>query len=270
VEENRMDIGVVGVGVVGGAVCNGLKELGHNVKVHDIKLGTTIENVVSTEVCFICVPTPSKENGECNTEIVESVVVDLSERNYSGVVAIKSTVTPGTTNRLSKKHSNLELCFVPEFLRERCATEDFIHNHDLCVIGTDKSSVYELLTEAHGHYPEEFVQLPPLESEFVKYFNNIYNATLVTFANSFYEVCRANGANYSKVKDTIVKREHINDCYLNCGEGMRGFGGPCLPKDTRTIAAMVNSLELDVDFFKTLLQENSKYKTTVFEGMREE
>ena len=265
-----MNIGVVGVGVVGGAVCEGFNALKHNVKMHDIRLGTTIRDVIATEVCFICVPTPSKENGECNTDIVEGIVDDLNNCDYTGVVAIKSTVTPGTTNRLSRKYPNLELCFVPEFLRERCATEDFIHNHDLCVIGTENSRVYKLLRESHGHYPKEFMQLPPLESEFIKYFNNIYNATLVTFANSFYEVCKANGADYNKIKNTIIKREHINDCYLNCGEDMRGFGGPCLPKDTRTIAAMVNSLELDIDFFKTLLQENSKYKITVFEGMREE
>tara|TARA_R110000824_G_scaffold19196_1_gene74723 strand:+ start:1075 stop:1872 length:798 start_codon:yes stop_codon:yes gene_type:complete len=265
-----MNIGVVGVGVVGGAVYEGLKALKHNVKAHDVKFNTTIKEVVDSQVCFICVPTPSKESGECDTGIVEAIVDDLNSYNYAGVVAIKSTVTPGTTNRLSKKYPNLELCFVPEFLRERCAAEDFISNHDLCVVGTENISVYQLLKECHGHYPNKFVQLPPLEAEFVKYFNNIYNATLVTFANSFYEVCKANNADYSKIKNTIVEREHINDCYLNCGEGMRGFGGPCLPKDTRTIAAMVNSLELDVDFFKTLLQENSKYKITVFEGMREE
>ena len=265
-----MDIGVIGVGVVGGAVCEGLRRLDHNVKVHDIKLNTKIQEVLDTEICFVCVPTPSRQDGDCNIDIVESVVDSLNSNNYSGIVALKSTITPGTTNRLAERYPDLELCFVPEFLRERCATEDFIYNHDLCVIGTDNLDTYNKLKDCHGTYPKRFVQLPTLESEFVKYFNNIYNATLVTFANSFYEVCKARGADYSKIKDTIVTREHINDCYLNCNEGLRGFGGPCLPKDTRTIAAMVKGLELNVDFFETLLKENAKYKITVFEGMREE
>jgi len=265
-----MKIGVVGVGIVGNAVYQGLKHLGHEMCAHDLKHNTSIKEVLNTDICFVCVPTPSKKNGECNTDIVKSVVAELNEFNYDGIVAIKSTVTPGTTNHFSNKYSNLELCFVPEFLRERCAVEDFMQHHDLCVIGTDSSKVYETLTKAHGEYPKKFVQLPPLEAEFVKYFNNIYNATLVTFANSFYEVCKANNANYSKIKNTIVQRNHINDVYLDCNEAFRGFGGPCLPKDTRTIAAMVESLKLDIDFFKTLLEENSKYKTTVFEGMREE
>jgi len=266
-----MKIGVVGIGIVGSAVYEGLRRLNHDMYAHDVKYdGSSIKNVLDTEICFICVPTPSKENGECNVDIVENIVCGLYGYEYKGIAVIKSTVTPGMTERFLNKYPDLELCFVPEFLRERCAVEDFINNHDLCVIGTNNSTTYEKLKECHGHYPKKFVQLPPLEAEFVKYFNNIYNATLVTFANSFYEVCKANGADYTKIKDTIVQREHINDVYLNCNEDIRGFGGPCLPKDTRTIAAMVETLHLDVDFFKTLLRENSKYKMTVFEGMREE
>jgi len=267
-----MNIGVVGIGVVGSAVYEGLRGLSHNMKQHDIRFkgDTSIMDVIDTDICFICVPTPSRESGDCNTDIVESVVRDLNENDYKGIVAIKSTVLPGTTDDLSQKYKNLQLCFVPEFLRERCAKDDFVHNHDLCVIGTENIEVYNVLKECHGHFPNSFIQLPPLEAEFVKYFNNVYNATLVTFANSFYEVCKAKGADYSKIKETIINREHINDVYLDCGEDLRGFGGPCLPKDTRTMAAMVRSLRLDVDFFETILEENAKYKTTVFQGMREE
>ena len=265
-----MNIGVVGLGVVGGAVYEGFKQLDHKVSSHDIKHNTTILDVVNTEICFICVPTPSKESGQCNTSIVESVVQNLSVLNYKGIIAVKSTVTPGTVNRLKKAYSNLTICFVPEFLRERCAVEDFIENHDLCVIGADEVEHFEKIKECHGHYPNQFIHLPPLEAELIKYFNNIYNATLVTFANSFYEVCSALGADYSKVKNTIVEREHINDVYLNCNESFRGFGGPCLPKDTKAIAHLAEKMNIDVQFFETLLKENSKYKITVYDGMREE
>jgi len=265
-----MNIGVVGLGVVGNAVFEGLKMLGHNLSFHDIKMETTIQDVLNTQLCFICVPTPSMKSGECNIRIVESVVSNLSSLNYEGVVAVKSTVTPGTTKMFKNKYQNLEICFVPEFLRERCAEKDFVENHDLCVIGTNSPDVFELLKESHGHYPEKFVQLSPTEAELIKYFNNIYNATLVTFANSFYEVCTALDADYTRVKNTIVNREHINDVYLNCNDDFRGFGGPCLPKDTKAIANLVKKMNLNVDFFDTLLKENSKYKITVPKGMREE
>jgi UDPglucose 6-dehydrogenase len=265
-----MKIGVVGLGVVGGAVYHGLNNVGHDVYFHDLKHKTSIEDVIDTEICFVCVPTPSKSSGECDTSIVEDVVAMLNKKNYKGIVAIKSTVEPGTTDRLSEQFKNLDICFVPEFLRERCALEDFLENHDLCVIGTENDYTYEKLKICHGNLPEQFVRLTKLEAELVKYFNNIYNATLVTFANSFYEVCDSLNANYSKVKDTVVKREHINDTYLNCGVNLRGFGGPCLPKDTRTIAALARKNNTNVEFFDMLLKENSKYKVTVFEGMREE
>jgi UDPglucose 6-dehydrogenase len=102
----------------------------------------------------------------------------------------------------------------------------------------------------------------------VKYYNNIYNATLITLANSFYELCQEMGISYSKIKNALVLREHINDSYLQCNENFRGFGGVCLPKDTLAIAKLVEKLNLDVDFFKMILDENGKYKVTVYDGMR--
>ena len=66
----------------------------------------------------------------------------------------------------------------------------------------------------------------------------------------------------------MVQREHINDCYLNCREDLRGFGGMCLPKDTKAINFLVKELGIDVDFFNSILEENDKYEVTVFSGMR--
>jgi UDPglucose 6-dehydrogenase len=265
-----MKIGIVGLGVVGTAVSSGLRALGHTIKEHDIRFKTTINDLFNTEVCFICVPTPSKENGECNVSIVESVVEQMNSMEYKGIVAIKSTVVPGTTENLRNKYKNLEICFVPEFLRERCAVADFTDNHDLCVVGTNNKAVFEKIKKCHGRYPETFVQVSPTESEFVKYFNNVYNSMLIIFANSFYETCKSLDANYTNIKDAAVKRSHINDKYLDCNENLRGFGGVCLPKDTRALDALVKEKKLDIDFFKAILKENSKYRITTYSGMREE
>jgi len=263
-----MKIGIVGLGVVGTASRNGFESLGHDVVIHDIALDTTINDVSETGLCFICVPTPSKESGECDTTIVESVVKELSELDYKGIICIKSTVSPGTTERLKTKYG-VDICFVPEFLRERCATEDFIDNHDVCIIGTSSGMFYNIIKDAHGDIPETFVSLTETEAEFCKYFNNTYNATLITFANSFYELCSSMGANYTNVKNAIVNRKTINNFYLDCDENTRGFGGMCLPKDTKEIAHLCEQLKTSVEFFKDILKENDKYKTTVFKGMRE-
>lgn len=128
-----MRIGIIGIGVVGGAVKYGFEKLGHQVLFHDVAYNTKIEDVIDTEICFICVPTPSTEEGRCDTTVVENVVKQLNDLYYKGIVAIKSTVEPGTTDRLNE-YFYLSICFVPEFLRERCAIADFTENHDVCII----------------------------------------------------------------------------------------------------------------------------------------
>lgn len=265
-----MNIGIVGLGVVGNACKGGFEKLGHAVKVHDIKLDTAIEAVKDTEIVFLCVPTPSKEDGSCDTYQVESVINELSHIYYTGVICIKSTVTPGTTNKMIKMYRNRAFRFamVPEFLRERYALSDFTEHHDLLVIGTPFKETFDIIKEAHGNFPKVTIWASPLEAELVKYFNNTYNATLITFANSFYEVCKHYKVDYSRIKNIMVNRNHIVDMYLECNDNFRGFAGVCLPKDTKEIASVAK--KVGVDFFNHLLTENAKYKRTVQEGMRME
>ena len=260
-----MNIGVVGVGVVGGACQFGFELLGHNVSVHDIALETTIDDVINSEVVYICVPTPRSSDGSCDTSIVRQVILDLKDRNYGGIVAIKSTIVPGTTEKLTKE-TGLNICFVPEFLRERCAITDFTENHDVCIIGCSDDKTFDIVKKCHGSLPEKFARLTPNEAEFCKYFNNVYNAMLIIFANSFYEACKLHGVNYTNVKNAVVNRKHIHGNYLECNGNFRGFGGMCLPKDVSAMAKMMENT--NVDFFDDLLDENGKYKVTVFKGMR--
>ena len=263
-------IGIIGHGIVGSTISHGFERLGYNLVVHDVKLNTKIEDVAKTKICFICVPTPSDPDGKCNTNIVSSVIAELNDIQYSGIIAIKSTVEPGTTKKLSNKYKNLNICFVPEFLRERCSVSDFIDNHDLCVIGTNSEKDYEFIKQIHGRFPKKFVMCTPTEAELVKYFNNIYNATLITFANNFYEVCQFLDVDYSNVKNAIVQRDHINDSYLDCNKNLRGFGGVCLPKDTKAITYLVRKNNLPSSLFDDILRHNKRYITTVFDGMRKE
>lgn len=264
---DKIKIGIIGLGVVGSAVKYGFEKMGHHVFSHDLKLKTSILDVLTADAVYICVPTPSADNGACDTSIVEDTINQLTENNYGGVIIIKSTVRPGFTESMIKKYSNDRICFCPEFLRERAAVSDF-QNMDVLIVGTDRDDVYTQIVMQHGKYPRSTVRLRPTEAELAKYFNNCYNATLVTFANSFYEISVALNADYMAVKNAIVKRDHIADIYLDCNENFRGFGGHCLPKDTAAIANLCDTRNVNVEFFKMLLNENSKYKTTVFEGMR--
>lgn len=266
-----MKIGIIGVGVVGGAVRHGMRKIGHEVKVFDIKLPeTSINDVVDTEVCFISVPTKTDEDGTNDTSIVEATITDLAKVGYRGVAAIKSTVIPGTTDRLKEKSPSMRLVFSPEFLRERYAEVDFVENMDICPIGAYNDEDFEVVKKAHGNIPQKVIQLTPKEAEFVKYFSNVFNALRITFANEFYDVCAAAGVRYQNVKDAVVFRKNIPDAYLEVNEMMRGFGGVCLPKDTQAFATYAKKMGLDLKLFDLIVADNKKYPTTVFDGMREE
>ena len=264
-----MKIGIIGVGVVGGAVRHGMRKIGHEVHAYDIKLPeTSLRDVLNTEVCFVCVPTRTNEDGENDTSIVEKVLGELSRNNYKGVVAVKSTVVPGTTDKLAKQFKNLSLAYCPEFLRERYAEIDFTENMDICPIGAYRDEDFELVKKAHGRLPQSVTKLTPKEAEFVKYFSNVFNALRIVFANEFYEVCAAAGVEYQNVKDCVVGRKNIPNAYLECNDMLRGFGGSCLPKDTQAFATFAKQVGANTHLFDLIIAVNKKFPPTVFDGMR--
>ena len=264
-----MKIGIIGLGAVGSANKQGFEHLGHEVLVHDIRLSTSIKDVLSTEINFICVPTPSADDGQCDTAILESVIQELNDNNYNGIIAIRSTAVPGFTQSMIEKHKTLAICFVPEFLRERCAADDFINNHKLLAVGTFDIWVFRKVVKAHGNLPEHTEHLTPTEAEVLKYFNNVYASLRVTFANVMYEICEKLNCDYTTIKNSYIKTGKAVDMYLDVSDGLRGYGGMCLPKDTKALARLMEKLNLDLHLIASIDQDNSKFKKTVFNGMRE-
>ncbi len=264
-----MNIGIIGYGVVGEACGRGYEYIGHDLTIHDLKLNTRIEDLLGTKLLFICVPSPAKEDNSCDISNVESCIKDLKQLNYKGVICIKSTVEPGSTSMLSSKY-NLDLCFVPEFLRERKAYTDFIENHDLLAIGTEFKSQQDLIIEAHGNLPKSVKLMKPTEAEILKYLSNSYNALKVIFANNFYELSKALDADYSKILEAYLERNISNSDYLSVNDELRGYGGQCLPKDIKALIALTKKLNLPLELFSSIDNDNQKLKTTVFKGMRKD
>jgi UDPglucose 6-dehydrogenase len=264
-----MKIGIIGWGTVGSAVGEGFKMLGHDVKKHDPKLNTVIDDVLDTEIVFICVPTPSGENGECDLSIVHKTIKDLKFLEYSGVIALKSTSVPGTTQAIINQYNDKDICFVPEFLRERSALEDFVRNHDVLAVGCHTDRTWHRVCEAHSWLPKNTVRMTPTEAEILKYYSNTFNALRVVFANVMYEISEKLDSDYDKVLSTFLLRKTASPDYLSCGPDIRGYGGICLPKDTKAMAELVKQLNLPFDLFETIDHDNSQVKKTVFNGMRE-
>ena len=266
-----MKIGVIGLGMVGEAVAFGLRRIGHTVIGFDkdpAKNQGSVGDLWATDLVFVCVPTPLGADRQCDVSIVESVVDNLKYNHYAGLVVIKSTVTPGTTEYLAGK-TGLRMAFCPEFLRERARFSDFVENHELCIAGSYKTSDVELIRQAHGDLPKHFVRMTPVEAELAKYFVNCFNAQRVVFANAFYDVCQYLGADYSHIKDAVCQRSGIGPDYLTCNEQTREFGGACLPKDTMAFDTFVHQLGLVTKVFGAIVDENDRVRYRLVKASEE-
>lgn len=264
-----MKIGVIGIGVVGQAIKDGFEYIGHEVSVYDIKMPETkIEDVLGCEITYLTVSTLIGLNEECDLTAVNSVVSQLNDLNYTGLIAIKSTVEPGTTDKLKLQYSNLRFAFVPEFLKERCAFNDFVFNNNILVVGVDNDADYDLIVGSHGTLPVHRVKMKTVEAELMKYFSNTYKATKITFANSFHRVCQHFGANYGAIKDAFLFHGVGESHYLNVNDEFGGYAGVCLPKDTKAMKVLCDKYNIDVEIFKFIDKENDKFIKKVPKGMR--
>lgn len=168
--EKYFNINIIGVGFLGGSIANTLIKNKVNFNAYDITdyqnikchgkfnyfrclsnlvLNSEVNNNNKVNVYFICVPTPSCENGECDTSIVKSVVKRLSELiTKKSIIIVKSTVSPGTTRKLNENYSSeiLDIVFCPEFLREKFAKED-MYNAKFALFGTNGNVDLEIFLD---------------------------------------------------------------------------------------------------------------------------
>ena len=268
-----MKVGCIGKGMVGNAIFEGLKASNHDMTFYDPKYpNSCFEDIVVTDCCFICVPTPPNEQNECDVTILVDVLDKLKSYNYSGVICIKSTIIPGTTDNMIRKYMNDKICFCPEFLKERCAYDDFMYNNPICVIGTESDDVFEVLKTIHNNISKIFKKVKPIEAELTKYMQNIFNTYKIIFANGFYEICKHNDVSYNSIVESLIVRNEIDTKYIHCSDNLRGPSGPCLVKDCLAFNEYVNTLQLGVkpSIFQTIVNDMKLYPKTVIDGTRTE
>jgi len=251
-------IGIIGKGCVGSAVGLGLSDIGHNIIYHDLQIDSKLSDLKNTYTIFICVATPLDERYNCDTSAVETIVAQLEEIQYTGIIAIKSTVTPGFTDSLTQKYQNLSICFVPEFLREKSAYNDFRKDHKLLVVGSENYMVFNHIVDLHKNIPQKAVCLKPTQAEILKYMSNSIASTKVVFANIFYQICNQFDCDYSEVKNACVETGKIDNSYLDVNENLRGYSGACLPKDIRAIQSVLEEHNLDYELLRSVINDNEK------------
>lgn len=236
---------VVGVGVVGGALSGSLKSMGHEVLCHDpLKDLDCKSRFGAADVFFVCVPTPCSSAGGVDLSQVQDAIAALP----TGVpVVIRSTVLPGTTETLQIYFPNHPLLHAPEFLTEDRAKEDELYPARKvvgytstskrwadAVMGMMPSAPYELVTEAAN-------------AEMIKYFANVFYATSVSYVNQMFDLCSQVGVDYSVVSEAAKADPMMSSSHLEVWhKGYRGYGGKCLPKDTRALLTMAGQLGVDL------------------------
>lgn len=268
-----MKIGIVGCGFVGSAVKSNLERL-FEVRVYDIdeskrhpEINSTAELAKWADVIFVSVPTLSIRTYTslyypCDTSIVEEVVEEAVKSNPECLIVIKSTIPPGTTDRLFLNYSG-KLVFNPEFLTEKNAEKDF-REHSPIIIGSrfdDEAeiveSIYRKMIEADGSNIE-IVHLGRKEAEMIKYAANCFLATKVIFANQIHELCSKLQIDYNKVKECLIKDERLGKTHWSVPgpDGHLGFGGSCFPKDTMALAAFARNNDMVFSLLEKVVQIN--------------
>jgi UDPglucose 6-dehydrogenase len=229
------------------------------------------EAVQKTEVTFLTVGTPENADGTVDLRYVISASEDigraLRQKNVYHLVVVKSTVTPGTVRGPVKAAleeasglvagRNFGLCMNPEFLRQGSAIRDTLYP-DRVVIGEyDKRSGQRLADLLEGFYgPNIPILRMSLESaEMVKYASNAFLAMKISYANEIARICeRVPGVDVSKVMAGVGLDERINPRFLNAGVG---FGGSCLPKDTKALCKFAETQGYAAPLLRATLAVNN-------------
>lgn len=230
------------------------------------------EAVKKTNVTFVSVGTPSQPDGTIDLQFVkqsaQEIGTALRKKKSYHLVVVKSTVTPGTTKNIVKpeieKHSkrrcgvDFGLCMNPEFLRQGNALHDTLYPDRVIIGEYDKQSgdaLEELYRDFYGEKLPPMIRTNLVNAELIKYVNNAFLATKISFMNSIANICeRISGSDVLTIRKGIGLDKRIGSLFLNAG---LGYGGSCFPKDVKAFIAYSKALGYDSSFLNAIENVNS-------------
>lgn len=256
---NMAKVAIIGVGYVGQAMMKIFPDAYAYDPPKD--LGDR-EGVNACDLAIVCVPTPPRENGLCDTDLVEESVLWID----SPLILIKSTVEPGTTERLKTKYKK-RVIFSPEYIGEgkywtppQYPDPENPLTHGFMILGGDArdcSEIADIFVPKVG--PATRIRImPSLEAELVKYFENTWGAMKVSMANEFREICEAVGANWHYVREGWLDDPRVEPMHTAVFRDKRGFDGKCFPKDTRALYEFAKREKYRPRLLETMLEANDE------------
>lgn len=223
--------------------------------------------VMNSDVSFISVGTPSDADGNIDLGIVKSASSSLGEalkdkKDYH-VIVVKSTVVPETTEKVvlpiiekySNKHvGDFGIAMNPEFLREGKAIHDFMHPDKIVVGSMDKRSG-DIVASLYSGLNCEVTRTNPRTAEMIKYVNNAFLATKISFSNEIGNICKQLDINTYEVMKAVGKDARIGPHFLNSGAG---FGGSCFPKDVKALIGKAKEIGYKPSLLESVMKVNDQ------------
>lgn len=267
-------IGIIGLGFVGGALKNGFEHFGlNNITVFDPKNeGTSLKDVTSQDIIFICVPTPMCDGGKIDDSIVGSVLSDLDVAKYRGIIVIKSTLIPTSVNKFINTFGDLKIVTNPEFLTERRAKQDFIDTEWILIGGSESSVkvIRDLYEYTYRNAPQkiEYAELSAEAAMMAKYMTNVWFAVKVSLMNEYYELWKrlldggsVNGS-WNDLVSAFSLDKRVGKTHLSVPgpDGDMGWGGKCFPKDLNALASLCREFSSNNAMMEMAWSDNKKYR----------
>ena len=215
------------------------------------------EAAAVADFVYLCVPTPQGAGGAADLSYLEAAAGEIGPCLRPGTIVVnKSTVPTGSAALVERivGRSDIGVASNPEFLREGQAIDDFLHP-DRVVIGSDDRAVAERVAELYSGTRAPLLITDPVSAETVKYAANAFLATKLSFTNAIAAVCEAVGADVIDVLAGLGYDRRIGNEFMRPGPG---WGGSCLPKDTRALIAVAEAAGYDFSLLRGVLAANEE------------
>ncbi len=301
-----MKIGIIGTGYVGLVSAAGLAELGHtvigtdavaekiemaskgvapiyepgleellkkNLKSGNLSFSTDLnQTILSSDVLFVCVNTPQREDGSADMTFVEGVSRQIAENlNAYKVVVEKSTVPVQTSmwiNRTislyKKGEADFDIASNPEFLREGSAIEDFL-NPDRVIIGVETERARDILVKIYEKFKERILVTNIDTAELIKHASNSFLAMKISYINLMSEICENTEADVGLVAEGMGLDNRIGPRFLRAG---LGYGGSCFPKDIKALTKIGEDLGINMSLLKEADRINTERISVFIEKIK--
>lgn len=226
--------------------------------------------VAQSDVTFVSVGTPTSEDGGCDCRYIVSAAQAIGRgllaKDGYHVVVMRCSIPPSTTMQVmvpeieavsgKRMGRDFGVCFNPEFLREGTAVADF-DEPPKTVVGVNDNRAADIMKKLYEPVDKDVIITSIEVAEMVKYVDNVWHATKVSFGNEVGRICKPLGIDSHKVMEIFVQDTKLNlsPYYLKPGFA---YGGSCLPKEVRAVEHLANEIGVDVPLIKSLSRSNNR------------